>query len=137
MNIKDLLKVVAYYIWKPALQSILIVVLLLFVERNLITIILSVVCVNLLFKLFDGKPVVRDWFNSVFWAVVIVSSIYLIVFWLGAYGLVGSVLIVLLLAGYKIYLGWDAFDKVTTWGAERLIGKHNKNFDLKEKEDMK
>ena len=136
MNIKDLIKIIAYYIWKPVLQSIMIVVLLLFVERNLITIILSIVSVNLVFKLFNGKPVFRDWFNSVFYAVLIVSLIYLVVWLFGSYGLLASLLIVLLLAGYRIYLGWSLFDKVTTWGAERLTGKHNKNFKL-EKEDMK
>jgi hypothetical protein len=132
MNIKELLQVVAYFIWKPMLQSLIIIGLLLFVERNLITILLTIISVNLSFKLFEGKPIIKEWFNAIFWAVVIVSFIYLVVYWLGAYGLIGSLLIVSALAGYRIYLGWSLFDKVTTWGAERLTGKHNDNFDIKD-----
>jgi len=137
MNIKDLIKTIAYMIWKPALQSIIVIVLLLSIERNYITILLTIISVNLYFKLTDSliykeKPIIKEWFNSIFWTIIIVSAIYFVVFLLGAYGLIGSILIVLIIAGYKIYLGWDAFDKVTTWGAERLKGKHNKNFNLEE-----
>lgn len=130
MNYKTLVKFVLNHVWMPLLQGLIAITLLLYIYRSWLTIVLTMLVVNLVFKLFKEVPEPKEWLRSIIITVVVVSVFYWLVYWLGAYGLVGSIVILFLFAGWRIYEGWFLFDAITTWGAERLKGKHKKNFDI-------
>ena len=81
-------------------------------------------------------PEPKEYFKSSLVTIVFVQFFYWLVYFTGGVGLFVTIVLLLGFAGYRIYEGWFVFDLVTTWGAERLTGKHNKNFKL-EKEDLK
>lgn len=136
MNTFDLLKFVGLMVWKPLLQGLLVIFTLRYlVVINFASIILSVMVWYLIFRLLSESwngdvPVVKEWLFGSLKAFGVVLFFMFLFFIFGGLGVLGFLIILFGLAGFQIYRNWSLFDAVTTWGAERVTGKHKEVFDL-------
>lgn len=129
-NFKELSLIVLDLLWKPLLQTCLVLFILASIYISWASFVLTMLVVNLSFKLFDDVPNPKVWLSSIGVTVFVTSVLFWFFKWFSGYGLLGVVFGLLVLVGYKIYQGWSMFDMVTTWGAERIRGKHSKGFDF-------
>ena len=128
-----ILKFVLFFLWKPLLQMFLVLFTLAIIGSvDFVSVFLSVLVWLLVFKLFSGVPVFSEWVSSVVKTFLIVGFFYFVILWLGGFGLLGVVCILLLLAGWRIYQSWSLFDRVTSWGADRLFRGGKDDFEFEE-----
>lgn len=99
-------------------------------NKNLITFNLAVLIPILLVKLLGEKPVFKEYLKVIITTICYVTIIYYLVTWLGAYGVLGLILIIGLFVAWRIYKGWSLFMYTTDWGADVLRNK-KKDFDFK------
>lgn len=121
------------FFWKSILQSFLIFLSLLFLpNKNFISVVLCVLVWVLIFELFTSpvSPELRRWFSLILRTSLWVAIPLLIYSWLGAYGLLGAILIILILVGYIIFSNWKLYDYTTSWGAKKLFKGSKEEFDL-------
>jgi len=102
---------------------------------NIISITLSVLVWTLYFKLLseieeDEKPTPVSWLKTILFTSSVTVGLLLLFVWLGGFGIIGLVLIILGLAAWRIKSNWRLYDAVTTWGAERIKGEHTEVFDV-------
>ena len=123
-------------IWKPVLQGLLTILTLIYVHKSFITILLSILVWQYIFSIFTEPPKIKAWSFVLFWTALFIGGLNLIALGLGWFGAVGALLapiiILLAIAGWKIKQNWKVYDAVTTWCAERIKGKHKKDFNLAE-----
>lgn len=134
MSSLKIAKFVWFFIWKPVLQTILILITLFSIPFvNVFSSILCVLVWVLVFKLFSGvDPDWSVWWKSIWQVSLFVGGLYYLVAWLGGFGLLGVVLILLLLSGWRLYSNWRLFDYTTSWGAKRLFKGSSEEFDAEE-----
>lgn len=96
---------------------------------------LSVLVWTLYFKLLreveEGeKPLLLSWLRTIFFTSIVTVGLLLLFVWVGGFGILGLILILVGLAVWRIASNWRLYDAVTTWGAERITGKHDEVFDI-------
>jgi len=127
-NVVGMLKL----LWKPmVLIAIIYTGLFLLPNKNVYSIISLILSVVLLYKLFSSPPEMSEWLKTIVRVIVFTTIIYYSIMWLGAYGIIGFILIIVLLSAYKIAMGWKLYKYVTSWGADMLRG-NNRRFDINE-----
>jgi hypothetical protein len=137
-NIYNLLLDVGKLVWKSVLQTALILVTLFVIPKiNIFSLISSILIWIYLFDLVFGEPSIKGWGYKALWTISFVSIFYFASLYLGKFGMIGAVLLLFFLAGWKIYVGWELFNKVTTWGAERVMDKHKEEFKIDERDYQK
>ena len=142
MNSSSLLYILLFVfrlLWRQILQTLLIIITLssLITNLNIVTINLTILTWVLSFKLVkeasdNDKPILYDWIKTIILSVVVTSFFVLLFIFFGGYGLLGLIIVMFLMATHVIYNNWRLFDKATTWGAERVKGLHNENFNFEE-----
>lgn len=129
MKSKDVIIFLARRLWKPTLQILLVIFTLQHIPIiNLVSVVLILITWSVIFRLiqeaWDHKtPVLKEWINSILLTGGVTAIFYLLINFLGAFGILGLIGIITLLAAWRIYKSWNAFDYATTWGARKLTGK--------------
>ena len=122
--------------WK-ILQTVLTIITILYLPtKSLLTIWLTVCTYAYLFHLFSGKPKISRWLQIGLGSFIVFYGIAAIYYFFGLWGTIGTitaaVLIMIAYAVYVIASNWKIYNSVTTWGAERIRGKHKKEYNLEE-----
>jgi hypothetical protein len=128
MNYLKLLWFMFRLLWRPALQTILILGSIIYLPINIVGIFLSILIWTFLFKIFKEMPRAADWFKQFLITSLFFTVVMLLYYFLGSLGIVLFVLIPVLFAAYSIFSQWSLFDEVTTWGAKRIKGSKD-DFD--------
>lgn len=136
---KSLYSIVSFVwrlLWRQILQTVLIIITISsLVYVNVVSITLSVLVWTLYFKLLreveEGeKPMLVYWLRTILFTSGITVGLLLLFVWLGGFGIIGLILILISLAAWRIISNWKLYDAVTTWGAERIKGEHTEVFDI-------
>lgn len=122
-------------VWRQVLLTILtLVTIMLLPNKTVVSIGLAVLTWQYLLLLFSTKPKPKQWVFTLLFTAAFFLAFGLLSWALGFAGAVGVLLapivIILLLVVWKLWENWALYDAVTTWGAERLRGKHKREFDL-------
>jgi hypothetical protein len=136
-GLKSLLIDILQITWIPALQiALIILTLTLLPNINLLTFILTIVVYQFGFKLIiaihsSEKPSFKDWIVVSLPKTIVLTSLFVVsISVLGLYGLLGIILILVLLAAWRIAASWKLFDSVTSWGAAKIKG-YKGSYDIK------
>jgi predicted RND superfamily exporter protein len=85
---------------------------------------------------FSEVPKISRWLKIAGYSVTFFTVIVAIYFFFGLFGVIGlsiaAITILAIMLGMILYNNWKLFDRVTTWGAERIKGKHKEDFKLEE-----
>jgi len=136
-------KEVAKLVFKMALPYFLMIGIVItifkFINVNVFSFPCVLTVVSGLFLIFGNnkltfwsfvKHLVKTYFFS--------TLIYLIITFLGGYGMIGFSLIIIVFVGIRIYKGRKLYNETTRWGADLLRGKKtNLNFEEALKKDEK
>ena len=136
MKITELLIFVWELVKYSVLRTILIILTIIFLPSiSIFTIMLSTLVWIYLFDLWKGAPTPKSWvkkFLYTFSVFLVLAVAYYLFGFLGLFGAAaGTIIILLSFASFAIWQNWKVFDAVTSWGAERVKGKHKKSFDIK------
>lgn len=118
--------------------AVVYMLLLLTTNKNLFTINLIILTPLLVSKLFVAiknkeQPSINEWCKSGLKTIATISLLYLFINWMGAYGLLGFILVILLLAAWRIYKSWELFMGGMRSIEMRIFGR---TLDRKKKNDM-
>lgn len=131
MKLFDLAYFVFFFVWKQMLLvSLTIFTILIIPYQNVVSINLSVLVWQYVFKLFDGKPDFNEWYSLTWKSILVVTFFYYIIIFLGGFGLIGVLIFLILLAVARIWNNWILFDYATTWGAKRLFKGSKEEFNV-------
>ena len=130
---KEILVFIFRMVWRPSLQILLTMFTFLFIDVNVWSVVFNVLSWMLLFKLFDFSetPEFKEWVRSIVFTLLIVLAFFYLVLWLGGFGILGVILILCLIAGYRIFVNWKLFDYATSWGAKKLFKNSKEEFDYR------
>lgn len=121
--------------WKQiVLVAIIYIVIALIPGKNLVSINLSVIVPVLLYKLYVGKPVFKDWVKTIVVTAFFVNGFFFLISYLGALGLIGFIIIIIIFVAWRLWKGRKLFNYTTKWGADILRGKKS-DFDIKKIEE--
>jgi len=129
----EMLKDVYYVVRIGLMQAIgVIIIFWLIPNKNLLTLILTILSFAYIGKIANKDFKIKGWIITTLITIVLVCLFFFSYQWLGQYGIMGSIIIILTLVAFRIGSNWKLYNSVTTWGAERINGKHNEPFNLKE-----
>lgn len=130
---------VLWSMWKYEILFYLgLMLLVLFYPYRFLVELILLVCVSmLLFKLWKDhrnfkKPVFKEWAWMVFNTSIVLVVLWYLQKWLGNYGVLGLIVLVLGLALWRVWRGRKLFNAFTTWSADRLKGRTKEEFEFKE-----
>ena len=119
------------------LKTLLLIFLFLILPvKNILTINLLTLCWVVVFKLRTEiltriNPIPKEWF-VVCLKTLIITNLFIALWMIAGYlGLIGFILLSLAVGAYRIYKGRALFDSFTTWAADKLWGRTNKDFEYK------
>lgn len=134
MVIGNFIKESAKRLWQPGIAIIIIYIgLVLLPYKNVFSINALILTIALGFKLCKEKPNIKEWCLTIIKTIAFVTSFFFMIRWLGTYGLLGAILIILIFVAYRIVIGWKLYKYTCVWGADMLLGK-KKRFDINELE---
>lgn len=137
MVVSDFVRESVKVLYKPMIIITVLYTLLIWLpKKNILSINLAIISVVLVAKLTGSiynrsDPKVWDWAKTIFKTVVFVSIMYYSLVWLGGYGLVGFLIIILLFVAYRLVKGWKLYKYTCGWGADMLMG-NKRRFDTDE-----
>jgi hypothetical protein len=136
-----LLTNILYSVWKlvevNVYRSFIIISALYFqFPLTFFKVLMTILIVNTLFEILQDTLTLKKWVKTSVITSLLIGLIYGTYRLAGFFGIVGiaiaSVVVLLSMLVFILYNNWKLYDAVTTWGAERVRGKHKREFDLKE-----
>jgi hypothetical protein len=124
-------------LWLPLTRAILIIVSLVFVPRNLFSIIFTIIFINTVIDVLTDKELtLKKTLKRWLFTIIFFSTMGLVYYIGGLWGVIGlgiaGISVTILILAYTLHANWAVYDAVTTWGAKRIKGKTKKDFDLNE-----
>jgi hypothetical protein len=124
------------YIWPQITYiSVIIIIILVLPVKTIFTITLAIVAISLWYKLLNEvhtlkKPSPLDWLKTTLKTAL--TSFILLVLYKGAgfLGYAALLALIIIIVAWKIKQGWKIYDAVTKWGADRIRGRTNEEFDF-------
>lgn len=111
--------------------SSLALMLALLPVKNIISINLQILLWVLLYDIYQFvEPEPKRWATKSLYTILWTTLFILLTVWLGVWGIVGTLLIICLLAGFRIYSNYALYDYYTTWAAKRLFKGSKEEFDI-------
>lgn len=130
-------------IWRNSKGNILVILCIIVALRvakpvnvfGFVSIILVIITSYKLYRyvVTDTKPEIKKLVKSLLITVITATTIYYLYHWLGGYGLIGFLVLVLLFAAWRIYKGWALFKQTSLWIRETVRGGDDEKSDLEEK----
>lgn len=145
MVISSFVKEMGKKMMLPAIMLAIIYIALAFLpKKSLLTINLTILTVVLANKLITSlllkkKPIIKDWIKTIISVVTFVTIFYYLIRFLGGYGVIGLIIIILLFVTYRIIKGWKLYKYTCVWVSDMIKGKRRR-FDTNEftdKEEQK
>ena len=129
---RDLLIYFGKLITPKLIQLVLIIFTFnILINQNPNTLILTILIWIFLFKLADKSetPQAKDWLIKTPLQIALpIFILYYAYQWLGGFGLIGLIIILLGWAAYLIISQWKIYNAVTLWGARVVRSKEKRNF---------
>lgn len=123
--------------WKQiALVAVIYIVMALLPSKNIISLNLSVIIPILLYKAYSEKPVLKDWVRTILMTAAWITGFFLLISFLGLLGIIGFIIIMALLIGWRLWKGRKLLTYTINWGADALHGR-KKDFDASKLEPEK
>lgn len=129
---------VMWSLWKADIlfYIALMILVLVYPYNYLVELILLLLVAILMFKLWKDAhnykaPILSEWWRVIWSTSLIVSILWYANRWLGGYGLLGLVVLVVGLALWRVWKGRKLYNSFTKWSADRLKGKTKEEFDFK------
>lgn len=117
-------------LWPQISLVMLIYILIAIIPgKNIYSITLSVLIPILLYKIYTKKPSLSDWAKTILITICVTIGFYILLAFLGGFGLVGFIIIIIGLVVWRIIKGWKLYNYTTKWAADKLHG-NKEEFDI-------
>jgi hypothetical protein len=133
------LKIAFKYLKKPIIIFLVTIIgLLMLPNKNLISITLYIILVALINDFTNYKrPNIKRWIRITSKTITYLVIIYLILTLLGGWGIISLIMIVLLLAAWRIKTNWTLYKYTVNWMGDRIWRGSKEDFNLEKLREQK
>lgn len=134
MKVLNALETIYLLLGKQILQLILIAILIVLLpNKNIFSINLAIWLVIFGFKIFNEKPDVKIWFQETIKLIAFTTIVIYAYYYAGYFGFIGLLIVIIMLAAWRIKINYELFDRYTTWVSDTLFKGKKEEFLINNK----